>query len=37
MTEQLQTKIKEEGNKVVISRTQDVQSILDYNKEKQIA
>jgi len=37
MTEQLQTKIKEEDNKVVISRTQDVQSILDYNKEKQIA
>ena len=37
MIEQLQTKIKEEDNKVVISRAQDVQSILDYNKEKQIA
>jgi hypothetical protein len=37
MTEHLKTKIKEEDNKVVISRVQDVQSILDYNKEKQIA
>ena len=33
----LSTKIKEEDGKVVISRSQDVQSILDYNKEKQIA
>lgn len=37
MMEQLKTKIKEEDNKVVISRAQDVQAILDYNKEKQIA
>ena len=33
----LSTKIKEEDGKVVISRAQNVQSILDYNKEKQIA
>lgn len=37
MKELLQTRIKEEGDKVVINRSQDVQSILDYNKEKQIA
>lgn len=37
MTEHVKTKIKEEDDKVVIARSQDVQSILDYNKEKQIA
>lgn len=37
MKDLLQTRIKEEGDKVVINRSQDVQSILDYNKEKQIA
>lgn len=37
MKDILQTRIKQEDDKVVISRSQDVQAILDYNKEKQIA
>ena len=37
MTEHVKTQIKEEDGNVVISRAQDVQAILDYNKEKQIA
>lgn len=37
MKSHLSTRIKEEDDKVVISRSQDVQAILDYNKEKQIA
>jgi hypothetical protein len=37
MKDVLQTRIKQEDDKVVISRSQDVQAILDYNKEKQIA
>lgn len=37
MTEHVKTKIKEEDGNVVIARSQDVQAILDYNKEKQIA
>jgi hypothetical protein len=37
MTEHLKTKIKEEDGKVHISRSQDIQAILDFNKEKQIA
>lgn len=36
MIEHVKTKIKEEDNKVVISRFQDVQSILDFNREKQM-
>tara|TARA_R110000744_G_scaffold134534_1_gene243575 strand:- start:41 stop:322 length:282 start_codon:yes stop_codon:yes gene_type:complete len=36
MMQHVSTKIKEEDNKVFISRSQDVQAILDYNKEKQI-
>lgn len=37
MKDVLQTRIKQEDDKVVVSRSQDVQAILDYNKEKQIA
>lgn len=36
MNEHVKTHIKEEDDKVVVSRSQDVQKILDYNKEKQI-
>lgn len=37
MKDVLQTRIKQEDDKVIVSRSQDVQAILDYNKEKQIA
>ena len=37
MKDVLQTRIKQEDDKVIVSRSQDVQVILDYNKEKQIA
>ncbi len=36
MTEHVRTQIKQEDNKVVVSRFQDIQAILDFNKEKQV-
>jgi hypothetical protein len=36
MKDVLQTSIKQEGDKVVVSRSQDVQAILDFNKERNI-
>jgi len=37
MKDFLNTRIKEEDGKLHVHRWQDVQAILDYNKEKQIA
>ncbi len=36
MIEHVKTKIKQEDNKVVVSRSQNIQEILDFNREKQI-